>query len=134
MLVKEIMSSPAICVNSKSTIDDATKLMEEKNLGFLPVTENDVLVGVITDRDILLRGKGKRPDTQINKIMTKNIIHLVNINDSLESAAQIMAAHKIRRLVVIEDDLIKGVITSKDLLYEESLIPYIKQTYLNASY
>lgn len=134
MLVKEVMSSPAICVNSKSTIDDATKLMEEKNLGFLPVTENDVLVGVITDRDILLRGKGKRPDTQINKIMTKNIIHLVNINDSLESAAQIMAAHKIRRLVVIEDDLIKGVITSKDLLYEESLIPYIKQTYLNASY
>jgi CBS domain-containing protein len=128
------MSSPAICINSKSTIDDATKLMEEKNLGFLPVTENDVLVGVITDRDILLRGKGKRPDTQINKIMTKNIIHLVNINDSLESAAQIMAAHKIRRLVVIEDDLIKGVITSKDLLYEESLIPYIKQTYLNASY
>ena len=134
MLVKEVMSSPAICVNSKSTIDDATKLMEEKNLGFLPVTENDVLVGVITDRDILLRGKGKRPDTQINKIMTKNIIHLVNVNDSLESAAQIMAAHKIRRLVVIEDDLIKGVITSKDLLYEESLIPYIKQTYLNASY
>lgn len=134
MLVKEVMSSPAICINSKSTIDDATKLMEEKNLGFLPVTENDVLVGVITDRDILLRGKGKRPDTQINKIMTKNIIHLVNINDSLESAAQIMAAHKIRRLVVIEDDLIKGVITSKDLLYEESLIPYIKQTYLNASY
>ena len=134
MLVKEVMSSPAICINSKSTIDDATKLMEEKNLGFLPVTENDVLVGVITDRDILLRGKGRRPDTQINKIMTKNIIHLVNINDSLESAAQIMAAHKIRRLVVIEDDLIKGVITSKDLLYEESLIPYIKQTYLNASY
>ena len=134
MLVKEVMSSPAICINSKSTIDDATKLMEEKNLGFLPVTENDVLVGVITDRDILLRGKGKRPDTQINKIMTKEIIHLVNINDSLESAAQIMAAHKIRRLVVIEDDLIKGVITSKDLLYEESLIPYIKQTYLNASY
>ena len=75
MLVKEVMSSPAICINSKSTIDDATKLMEEKNLGFLPVTENDVLVGVITDRDILLRGKGKRPDTQINKIMTKNIMY-----------------------------------------------------------
>ena len=134
MLVKQVMSSPAICIDSKSTIDAATKLMEEKNLGFLPVTENDVLVGVITDRDILLRGKGKRPDTQINKIMTKDIIHLVNINDPLESAAQIMAAHKIRRLVAIEDDLIKGVITSKDLLYEESLIPYIKQTYLNASY
>ena len=134
MLVKQVMSSPAICIDSKSTIDTATKLMKEKNLGFLPVTENDALVGVITDRDILLRGKGKRPDTQINKIMTKDIIHLVNINDSLESAAQIMAAHKIRRLVAVEDDLIKGVITSKDLLYEESLIPYIKQTYLNASY
>ena len=61
MLVKQVMSSPAICIDSKSTIDTATKLMKEKNLGFLPVTENDALVGVITDRDILLRGKGKRP-------------------------------------------------------------------------
>ena len=66
--------------------------------------------------------------------MTNDNIHLISPSDSLEEAARVMSAHKVRRLVVVEDDLIKGVITSKDLLYEESLIPYIKQTYLNSTY
>ena len=134
MLVKHVMSSPAICIDHSSSISKTIELMKEKDLGFLPVTENDVLVGVITDRDILLRGLEKRFNTQIGKIMTNDNIHLISPSDSLEEAARVMSAHKVRRLVVVEDDLIKGVITSKDLLYEESLIPYIKQTYLNSTY
>lgn len=134
MLVKHVMSSPAICVSGDSSISQAIELMKEKDIGFLPVTENDVLVGVITDRDLLLRGKNKKSNTHINKIMTNDNIYLVSPSDSLEEAARIMSAYKIRRLVVVEEDLIKGVITSKDLLYEDNLLPYIKQTYLNSSY
>lgn len=134
MLVKHVMSSPAICIDYSSSISKTIELMKEKDLGFLPVTENDALVGVITDRDILLRGHEKNFNTQIGKIMTNDNIHLISPSDSLEEAARVMSAHKVRRLVVVEEDLIKGVITSKDLLYEESLIPYIKQTYLNSTY
>ena len=134
MLVKHVMSSPAICIPNSTSISDAIEIMEKKNLGFLPITENDALIGVITDRDILIKGKDKKQNTHIDKIMTSDNIYLVNQNDSLEEAAKIMGAHKIRRLVVVDDGLIKGIITSKDLLNEENLIPYIKQTYLNPSY
>ena len=134
MLVKHVMSKPAICVDVNTTIDETIKLMEEKDLGFLPVTKNDELVGVITDRDILLRGKGKKSNTHIDKLMTCEPLHLASPSDPLEEAARVMSAHKIRRLVVVEDNLIKGIITSKDLLYQDDLLPYIKQTYLNSAY
>ncbi len=134
MLVKHVMSSPAICIDVNTTIEEAIKTMEERNLGFLPITKNDELVGVVTDRDILLRGKNKKSNTHIDKIMTNETLHLVSPSDSLEEAGRIMSAHKVRRLIVVEDNLIKGVITSKDLLYQDDLLPYIKQTYLNQVY
>ena len=134
MLVKHVMSSPAICIDVNTTIEEAIKTMEERNLGFLPITKNDELVGVVTDRDILLRGKNKKSNTHIDKIMTNETLHLVSHSDPLEEAGRIMSAHNVRRLIVVEDNLIKGVITSKDLLYQDDLLPYIKQTYLNQVY
>ena len=73
-------------------------------------------------------------NTPIEKIMTQDNLVCVNINDDLLEAAKLMSNYKIRRLIVTEDDLIKGVITSKDLLYQDDLIPYIKQTYINMTY
>ena len=134
MKVKQVMSYPAICIDYKTPIEEAIKVMEEKDVGFLPVTKNDYLIGVITDRDILLRGQGKKMNTPIEKIMTQDNLVCVNINDDLLEAAKLMSNYKIRRLIVTEDDLIKGVITSKDLLYQDDLIPYIKQTYINMTY
>ena len=66
--------------------------------------------------------------------MTKDNLVCVNMSDDLLEAAKLMSNYKIRRLIVTEDDLIKGVITSKDLLYQDDLIPYIKQTYINMTY
>ena len=134
MIIKQIMTSPAICIDHKCTIQEAIDLMDTKDVGFLPVTKDDALIGVITDRDILLRGRNKKSNTQINKIMTDERIHTVDSSAPLEEAARIMSAHKVRRLVVIHDGVIKGVITSKDLLYQDDLLPYIKQTYLNTAY
>ena len=131
MLVKYVMTSPVICIDCKKTISDAIEIMKDKNIGFLPITKNDALVGVITDRDILLRGKDKRATTQIEKIMTKDNIKTLEIDNTLEDAGRIMSTYKIRRLIVVEDNLIKGIITSKHLLYQNDLISYIKQTYLN---
>ena len=134
MKVKQVMSYPAICIDHKASIEEAIKIMEEKDVGFLPVTKNDYLVGVVIDRDILLRGKDKKSNTYIEKIMTKDNLICINMNDDLLEAAKIMSNYKIRRLIVTEDNLIKGVITSKDLLYQDDLIPYIKQTYINMTY
>jgi len=132
MLVKQIMTSPAICVDHKTPIEKVIDVMREEDLGFLPVTKNDILIGVVTDRDILLR-KDKYTK-HIDEVMSKENIHTIDANSTLEEAARIMSAYKVRRLVVVSDNLIKGVITSKDLLYQDDLLPYIKQTYLNVTY
>lgn len=133
MQVKNIMSSPAITVDEKISIKEAIELMDKENLGFLPVTKNDHLIGVVTDRDILLRGRYYRSNSKISKVMTKNYLYTIQESASLEDAAKIMSQYKVRRLVVVNSDYIKGVITSKDLLKDETLIPYIKETY-NYSY
>ena len=134
MKIKEIMSKPAICVDESTPIKEVINIMKNKDLGFLPVTKDDYLVGVVTDRDILLRAKGKKNDTPIAKIMTKDNLQMVNMNDELEEAGIIMSRHKLRRLVVTDGEYVKGVITSKDLLRDETLIPYIRETYITTSY
>ena len=106
--------------------------MRKENLGFLPITKDDILIGVVTDRDILLR-KDKYTK-HIDEVMSKDNLHTIDMASPLEEAAKIMSTYKVRRLVVTHDNLIKGVITSKDLLYQDDLLPYIKQTYLNIGY
>lgn len=134
MLVKNVMSTPAICVDEKTPIKEVIEIMEKEDVGFLPITKNDHLIGVITDRDILLRSKGIKSNSKISKIMTKDVIYTITENATLEDAGKIMSDYKVRRLVVVNSDYIRGIITSKDLLKDESLIPYIKQTYASNYY
>ena len=133
MLVKNVMSSPAICVDEKTSIKETIQIMENEDIGFLPITKNDQLIGVITDRDILLRSRNHKATAKIAKIMTNDVIYTIKESSTLEDAAKIMSDYKVRRLVVTNNDYICGVITSKDLLKDETLIPYIKQTY-NSTY
>ena len=134
MLIKDVMSTPVVCVDEKATIKETIQTMEKEDLGFLPVTKNDHLIGVVTDRDILLRGRNYKSNSKISKVMTSENIYTINEEASLEDAGKIMSKYKVRRLVVVNSDYIKGVVTSKDLLKDESLIPYIKQTYQHSYY
>ena len=130
--VKDIMSSPAITIESDEPIKKAIELMKKKNIGFLPVTKSNIIVGVLTDRDILIRGIGiHKTNSKTEKIMTGGEIHFVSPSTPLVDAAKIMSKNKIRRLVVIDDGYVKGVLTTKNLLKEPSLISYIIDTYGN---
>ena len=134
MLVKNVMSSPAICVDYKTSIKETIEIMDKENIGFLPITKNDHLIGVITDRDILLRSRGHRSNTKISKIMTNENLYTIQEHSTLEDAGKIMSQYKVRRLVVVNNDYVVGVITSKDLLKDDNLIPYIKETYQHSYY
>ena len=129
--VKELMTSPAISIESSKTIKEAIEILKEKNIGFLPITKNNLIIGVVTDRDILIRGVGiYKLNTKIEKVMTSGDVYFTNPDANLEDAAKTMADHKIRRLVVLSDGIITGVLTTKNLLKEPSLFPYIIKTYL----
>ena len=65
--------------------------------------------------------------------MTNDIIYTIPENATLEEAGKLMSKYKVRRLVV-NSDFVRGVITSKDLLKDENLIPYIQDTYTHIHY
>lgn len=132
--VSDLMSKPAITCEYNTTFKETIEIMKTKDIGFLPVTKKGVLVGVVTDRDLLIRGIGTyKLNTRIDRVMTSGDVRFVDPGTSLKEAARIMALYKIRRLPVLKDGECVGVITTKNLLNVDELFPYIKETYLNTS-
>lgn len=117
MLVEEIMTKDVVTIDCKKTIYDACKLYKEKKVGCLVVMDNDILVGIVTERDIIERGilKDKSPKkTKIREIMSSNL-RTIHALTSLEKAAQTMKDSKIKKLPVILNNKIVGIITQTDL-------------------
>ena len=115
MLVKDIMNSPAICIDANITISETIKIMRKENIGFCPITKNDRLIGVVTDRDILMRSQRLNKNTRISKIMTRTCIYTISAHAPLEIAKKTMMKYNVKRLIVIYDDYIKGVISNTDI-------------------
>jgi len=117
MLVEEIMTRDVVTIDCKKTIYDACKLYKEKKVGCLVVMDNDILVGIVTERDIIERGilQDKSPrKTKIREIMSSNL-RTIHALAPLEKAAQIMKESYIKKLPVILNNKIVGIITQTDL-------------------
>lgn len=103
MLAKEVMSKKPEYLSPTATLKEAAELMLKHDYGFVPIGDNDRLVGAVTDRDISIRAiaKGKDPNkTQLKDVMTKGI-HYCFEEDDLDKVANMMKDHQIRRLVVL---------------------------------
>ncbi|WLR42743.1 CBS domain-containing protein [Bacillus carboniphilus] len=114
--IREIMSSNVACVSSQQSLQEAAELMIQYNVGSVPVVDNGKLCGIITDRDITTRAtaKGKLGNTPVSEIMSTNLVS-GNPNMSTEEASQLMAQNQIRRLPVVENDQIVGMVALGDL-------------------
>ena len=94
--------------------------MLSADTGSIPVTEGDRLIGMITDRDIAVRGiaKGHGPDTPVRHLMTDDLV-IVRIDDTIEDAASKMSQAQVRRLPVIDqDERLCGIVSLGDLSRE----------------
>jgi CBS domain-containing protein len=101
-------------------LSEVARIMREKDVGAIPVGENDRLVGMITDRDIAVRGvaKGHGPETRVRDLMTGDLV-IVRVDDDVEDAAAKMSEAQVRRLPVIdEDDRLCGIVSLGDLARE----------------
>jgi CBS domain-containing protein len=99
------------------TIREAAKLMAEVDAGALPVGENDRLVGMITDRDIVIRAvaQGKSPDAKVADVMSKEMLYCFD-TDAIDDVARNMAKAQVRRLPVVnKDKRLVGIISLGDL-------------------
>ena len=108
-------------VKPDQTIREAAQLMEQIDAGAVPVTDNDRLVGMITDRDIAIRavGQGKSPDTRIRDVMSPGILYCFD-DQELDEVARNMGKNQVRRLPVINHDKrLVGILSLGDLASRE---------------
>jgi CBS domain-containing protein len=114
--VKDIMTKNVVTVDVSKTVYEAAQLMSAKGIGCLVVTENDVAVGIVTERDFLRRIVAERAsfDLKISAIMSKTLI-TVDPDTSVRDAARLMATNKIRRLPVVKAEALVGILVASDL-------------------
>ncbi|OED39187.1 histidine kinase [Chromatiales bacterium (ex Bugula neritina AB1)] len=105
-------------VTSDSSVLDAIKIMSEKEIGALLVTESSTLAGIISERDyarkVILKGKESH-NTRVSEIMSTNVVS-VEPRDSIEKCMSLMTKNKIRHLPVLESGRITGVLSIGDLV------------------
>jgi CBS domain-containing protein len=99
------------------TIREAAKLMAEIDAGAVPVGENDRLVGMITDRDIVIRAvaQGKSADAKVAEVMSKEMLYCLD-TDNIDDVGRNMAKAQVRRLPVVnKDKRLVGIVSLGDL-------------------
>lgn len=117
MRISEVMSRDVHIASPMQTISEAAQVMAAHDIGSLPVGENDQLVGMITDRDIAIRGVGKgcAPDTPIRDVMTRDIKYCFEDED-LAHVTKNMGDIQVRRLPVVNrDKRLVGIISLGDI-------------------
>ena len=118
MQVQQIMSKDVHIADPNMTIRDAARQMRAENIGSLPVGENDQLIGMVTDRDIVVRAVAEERspgNTTVREVMSEGLCYCFE-DDDVERAAQVMAQHQVRRLPVVNrNKRLVGVVALADL-------------------
>jgi CBS domain-containing protein len=115
---REIMHEGAECVQLDQTLEVAARRMRELNVGALPICgDDDRLHGIITDRDIVVRclAQGKDPRSVTARELAQGTPMWVDADSSVDEAIRLMTDHKIRRLPVIRDHRLVGMISEADI-------------------
>jgi CBS domain-containing protein len=120
MKVSEVMTREVATVDADQSAQEAANFMLQGDAGSIPVTDGDRLIGMITDRDITVRGiaQGRGPDTPVRELMSEGLI-CAREDDDIEEVAMRMSEAQVRRLPVIdESENLVGIVSLGDLSRE----------------
>lgn len=123
MKINNIMTKDTISLKPEDTVEQAAKLMQEHGIGSIPICNQDNVIGIITDRDIALRAVARGESIQneaLSNIMTSNPV-TISPNISATEAAEIMSKKQIRRLPVVENKNLVGMVSLGDISTEPNL-------------
>ena len=118
--LKDLMSRDVKVIGPEMTIREAARAMHDGGFGMLPVSENDRMIGAISDRDIAIRAvaEGKGPDTKVRDVMSEGISWAYE-DDTVDKAAKIMSERQVRRLPVVNrDKRLVGIVSLGDFAVE----------------
>jgi len=117
MLVREIMTSNVVTIGCRDNVLDACQKYKDFSVGCLVVMDDRIIVGILTERDIIERiivDQRNPKRTKVEDIMTKNI-KTIHASARVEQAAEMMKTYKIKKLPVILNNEIKGIVTATDI-------------------
>jgi CBS domain-containing protein len=119
MNVRDVMTSNPRTVAPGDSIREAARIMKEEDCGVVPVVENGKPVGIITDRDIVIRAVAEGGnDRSVREIATKDLV-FVKPDTSTREAEKLMSERQVRRLPVIENDRLVGIVSLGDIAVKE---------------
>jgi CBS domain-containing protein len=118
--IQERMTTNVATVSSNQSIQEAAAIMRQSNVGSIPVVDNGQLKGILTDRDITTRSTAQGGDshTPVSQVMSTNLVS-GNTSMSTEEAAKVMAQHQIRRLPIVENNQLVGIVALGDLATDQ---------------
>lgn len=122
MLVREIMTTRIVSVEPSSTVKDAALLMNRHNIGAVPVVDNGSVRGMLTDRDIVLRCVAENRDAgtlKVSDICSHGAVS-VSPSQNVSEAINLMATEQVRRLPVVDNGHIVGMLSFADIAREKS--------------
>jgi CBS domain-containing protein len=119
--IHEAMTSNPCAIEADRSVAYAAKMLKEEDVGIAPIVEQGKLVGVLTDRDIVVRivAEGKDPDSvPVRDVASENVV-TVDPRQDLDEALRLMARYQVRRLPVVEEDgRLVGVVAQADVAGE----------------
>ncbi len=114
--ISEIMTTDVETCSLKDNIFDVAVKMKDLDVGVIPIVEDKRLMGIITDRDIVIRciAEKQPPSSKVEEVMSENL-YTVSPDTTTQEAARLMAKEQIRRLPVVEDGELVGIVALGDL-------------------
>jgi len=119
--VRDIMSSEVESASPDTTLEEVATMMKTEDVGAIPVVEDDELVGIVTDRDIVLRcvAEGKDPsETNVEDVLSEDL-ETASPDMDVQDAVRLMSRRQIRRLPVVEDNRLVGILSLGDVAVKE---------------
>ena len=115
--VREAMTEDPRSIGPSASVVEAARLMRDEHVGSLPITDGDTLVGMITDRDITTRVVAEAANlatTSVRDVYSEDLIS-VEPDEDLDEALGLMARHQVRRLPVVENGRLVGIVAQADI-------------------
>ena len=115
--IKDTMTSNPCSIDADKPVSYAAKMMRDEDVGLAPVVEGDRLVGTLTDRDIAVRvvAEGRDAESTTVREVASPAVVTVNPEQGLDEALSLMAEHQVRRLPVVENGRLVGVVAQADV-------------------
>ena len=120
--VRDAMTADPRSIGKSVSVVEAARLMREQDIGSLPITDDEQLVGMITDRDITMRVVAEAADpnaTSVEDVYSRDLIS-VEPDKDLDVALRLMARHQVRRLPVVENGRLVGIVAQADIALREN--------------